>query len=170
MKIVDYLVQENDPNEYDKSLLHKPLFDVNMRLFRTSPFFRQLIMDIVNYMDAHLNMTFEDYAAPKGISGANLAIPYNIIGYKHQGKNKFCINPCIVRKSQDGFTTETNCGSLKLEKGIKVFRHAQIDLDYYDLKGMKCIEKNISRFEGGFIIQHEVDHNLGLCITDKELK
>lgn len=170
MKVTDYLVQENIAEEFDKSILHKPLFDVNMRLFRSSPFYRQLIMDVVNYMDAHLNMTFEDYPNPRGISGANLGIPFNVIGFKHQGKNKFCINPKITKRSKEVVETTTNCGSFRLKQDIKVLRSVMIDLEYYDLKGQKTMERNISRNEGGFVIQHEVEHGLGLCVTDLEIK
>lgn len=166
--ITDYLVQEYDPEE-DKSTLHRALFNVNMKKFRTSPIFRQLIMDAVNYMDSHLKMTFKDYTAPRGVSGANLAIPWNIIGYIHRGKNKFCINPRIIGYSKDGVESETNCGSFRLEKPIKVFRHNTIDLEYYDLKGHHMVEKHIGRFEGGFVVQHEVAHNYGICITDQDV-
>jgi len=169
-RIIDYLVQEYDAEEFSRETLHRPLFDVNMRLFRSSPFYRQLVMDTINYMDAHLNMTFEDYPAPRGVSGANLGIPWNIIGFKHQNKNKFCINPRILNRSTEGVVTETNCGSFRLEKAVKVFRSDYIDLEYYDLKGQRIIEKNIGRYQAGFVIQHEVDHNCGVCITDKIVK
>jgi peptide deformylase len=171
MRITDYLVQEFDENEYDKTILHKPVFPVNMRLFKTSPFFRQLIMDIINYMDSHLNMTsFEDSTgAPMGISGAKLGVPWNIIGYKNKGKNKFCINPKITRYSADKIETDTNCGALRLKANIKVLRANLIDIEYFDLRGQRTIEKNIGRYEGGFIIQHEVEHNFGICINDKEI-
>jgi peptide deformylase len=167
-KIVDYLVQENDPNEFDRSILHRQAFDVNMRLFRTSPFFRQIIMDIVNYMDAHLNMAFEDYPAPRGVSGVTLGFPFNVIGFKNKNVNKFCINPKIVRVSAETLTQETNCGSLRLAKPVKVLRYAQIDLEYYSLKGDKVVELNIGRQDGGLTIQHEVAHGLGLCATEQQ--
>ena len=167
MRITDYLVQEFDPNEYDKTILHKPAFKVNMRLFKTSPFFRQLIMDAVNYMDSHLNMTFEDNTgAVLGISGVKLGIPWNIIGYKNKGKNKFCINPKIIKYSDDLSETTTNCGALKLKENIKVMRANLIDLEYFDLRGQRTIEKNIGRWEGGYVIQHEVDHLFGILFTD----
>lgn len=168
-KITDYLVQESFADD-DKRMIHKPVFGVNMRLFRSSPFYRQIVMDMVNYMDAHLNMTFEDYSGQRGIAAPQLGLPLAIIGFKHRGKNKFCINPKIISKSKEGDSTETNCGSLRLAKGVKVFRHNLIDLEYFNLKGERIIEKNIGKWEGGWVIQHEVDHLQGICVTDREIK
>lgn len=167
-RIVDYLVQESDKD--GRNMLHNPVPDVDMRLFRSSPFYRQLIMDVVNYMDSHLSMSYEDNTAPLGISGAKLSVPWNIIGFKHKGKNKFCINPKITRYSTEGTETTTNCGALKLKQDIKVLRSNLINLEYFDLKGQRIIEKNIGRYEGSFVIQHEVDHNLGVTILDREIK
>lgn len=169
-RITDYLVQDYEDTEFDKSTLHKPSFNVNMRIFRTSPFYRQIIADVINYMDSHLSMIYEDNSTPLGISGAKLSIPWNIIGFKCKGKNKFCINPKILKVSKDTTETTTNCGALRLKKDIKVLRYNLIELEYYDLKGQRIVEANIGRYEGAFIIQHEVDHNLGICITDKEIK
>jgi len=169
-KISDQVVQEDDKNEFDISVLKNPVFPVNMRLYRTSPFYRQIIMDCIQYMESHLNMTFEDYHNQRGISGAELGLPWNIIAYKHGQKKKFCLNPKIIRRSDEGVETETKCGALKLDKGIKVFRHSFIDLEYFDTRGQKIVEKNIGRNEGGFTVQHSVDHNYGIGIRDREIK
>ncbi len=163
-RIADYLIEPNN------AMLHSPVPDVEMPKFRTSPFYRQLIMDIINYMDAHLNMTFEDYPSPRGVSAVTLAIPFNIIGFKHRGKNKFCINPKIIGRSKDVIESGTNCGCFRFKEDVKVFRHSTVDLEYHDLKGQRTVEKNIGRYEGGFVIQHEVDHSCGICITDREIK
>ena len=167
MKISEQVVQED---ELENSTLKNRVFDVNMRLFRTTLFYRQIIMDCIQYMDSHLNMAFEDYHNHRGISGAELGLPFNIIGYKQGNDKKFCINPKIINVSKETIETETKCGALKLEKSVKVYRHTFIDLEYFDTKGQKIIEKNISRNEGGFTIQHEVDHNMGIGILDREIK
>lgn len=171
MKIGEQVVQQDDPNEFDDSTLKNPLFNINMRLFQCSPFYRQIVMDCVQYMESHLNMNFDDYHNHRGISGAELGLPWNIIAYKTGMKKKFCLNPRIIRKSEDGVFSETSCGALmKLDRKVKVFRSSTIDLEYYDLKGQKIIEKNIGRHEGGFTIQHEIDHNCGISILDREAK
>ncbi len=171
MKISEQVVQQDDQYEFDDSTLKNPVFNVNMRLFRCSPFYRQIIMDCINYMESHLNMNFEDYHNQRGISGAELGIPWNIIAYKVGIKKKFCLNPRILRRSDDLAQTETSCGALmKLGRKVKVSRATSIDLEYYDLKGQKIVERNIGRSEGAFAIQHEVDHNCGISILDREVK
>lgn len=171
MKIVDYVVQDLDPQEFTRETLHRRTFDVNMRLFKSSAAYRQIIIDITNYMDNHLKMNFEDYQE-RGISGASLGLPFNIIAYKLKGNHRFMINPKIVRRSKDMVETKSNCGSLKLAETISVMRHRLIDVEFYDRRGHKSQESNIGRDQGGFTIQHEVDHNLGVMITDrhKEIK
>jgi len=169
-RITDYLVQGNNADEFDRGILSRKATPVNMRLFRSSPFFRQLIMDVVNYMDSHLSMTYDDNAAPMGVSAVTLGIPWNIIGYKHKGRNKFCINPKITKYSTDNTETSTNCGALRLNQDIKVLRSNNIDFEYFDLRGQRVVEKHVGRYEGAFVIQHEVEHGLGVCITDKEIK
>jgi len=170
MKITDFLVQEYDPNDKGKGILHKEATDVNMRLFKSSAFYCQLIMDVINYMDSHLSMTYEDCTAPLGVSAVKLGVPWSIIGFKCKGKNKFCINPRIMRYSPEMTEASTNCGALRLKQDIRVKRANLIDLEYYDLKGQRIVEKNIGRYEGSFVIQHECDHILGICITDREIK
>lgn len=171
MKIGEQVVQQDDSQEFDDSTLKNPVFPVNIRLFRTAPFYRQIIMDCIQYMESHLNMNFEDYHNHRGISGAELGLPWNIIAYKIGMKKKFCLNPRILSRSNDGTTTETSCGAMmKLGRKVKVFRAARIDMEYYDLKGQRIVEKNIGRVEGGFTIQHEVDHNNGISILDREVK
>lgn len=165
MKCCDYMVQELNSEEFDRSILHRKLFPVNMRLFKSSGTYRQIIMDVVNYMEQQLKTTYEDYSFPQGISAANLGIPWNIIAFKIKGTIKFMINPLITRNSPEMIETTTNCGSLMLSEKVKILRHKIIDVEYYDLKGMKCVEANLSRVEGGFTIQHEVDHGLGLTIV-----
>lgn len=166
-KISDQVVQEDEENN---STLKTPTFDVNMRLFHSSIFYRQIIMDCIQYMASHLNMTFEDHNSPRGISGAELGLPWNIIAYKHGTNKKFCINPKIIKKSKELVETETKCGALKLDKGVKLQRHMFIDLEYFDTKGQKIVERSIGRNEGGFTIQHEVDHNMAISILDREIK
>src|SRR4051812_32322487 len=106
---IDYLVQENIDDEDDKEILHKKSCTVNMRLFRSSPVFRQIIFDVINYIDNHLDMHYSDGYNPQGISAVKLGIPWNIVGFKNKGKNKFCINPKIIRYSKDVVSSTTGC-------------------------------------------------------------
>ena len=90
MRNYDYIVQEREP-EFDRSVLHRKLFPVNMRLFASSAPYRTHILGIISYMEWVMSQTWEDYQSNPdggtyGISGANLGIPYNIIGFKVKGE------------------------------------------------------------------------------------
>lgn len=152
--------------EDDDDVLHRQLFDVNMRLFDTNKKYRRLILSIVKYMKKVAKKKFKDYTAAKGISGANVGIPFNIIGVRGDNDWTFFLNPTYLKKSRGIMTTKSNCGSLCLKKPIKVKRHAWIEIMYYNLKG----EKKIDYFNGsyGYTIQHEMDHNNGILIINRK--
>jgi len=160
--IEKFIVQDKEDGD---DILHNELFNVNMRLFNTNKKHNKLILNIVNYMEKIAKKKFKDYTSAKGISGANVGVPFNIIGVKNK-KNKwdFFINPTYLKKSPIKKTVKSNCGSLCLEKPIETDRCVWIKIEYYDLKGQKKIEY----FSGpyGNTIQHEIDHNKGILITD----
>jgi peptide deformylase len=103
-------VSENDP------ILRKQLFDVPMRLFRNNYSFKHVILDIISHMKATLNSKYDDYPEVKGISGANVGIPYNIIVIKVGEANKVFINPLMgIRDKEEVVEVESNCGSIVLK-------------------------------------------------------
>jgi peptide deformylase len=170
-----------DVDERESEVLHRRLFNVNMRLFQNNPDYRDVIKKVIAHMKAVITSQFYDYPVLKGLSAANVGIPFNIIAVVEKDDlpkdagvmeinkyTRFCINPVIVRKSRKKRTVKSNCGSMNLTKPVEVERHEWIKLEYYDIEGRKHIE----RFEGrvGSTIQHEVEHNLGVLITDKEVK
>lgn len=165
MEISDFLIQELMDNEFDKSTLHVPLFKVNIRLLKINKYFFNLINSVIEYMSFILNTKFGGYTQAKGISGANLGIPWNIIGIHHNNKNIFFINPVITKKSEETKLVKSNCGSIRLKELIDVNRHIWIDLEYYDIKGNIHHNRFFCK-DGGYTIQHEVEHNLGILITD----
>jgi peptide deformylase len=64
--------------------------------------------------------------------------------------------------------TDSNCGSIRLEKPIKVGRYAEIEVEWYDEEGKFHKEwRNIET--GSLTIQHEIDHNLGILITERQV-
>jgi len=77
-----------------------------------------------------------------------------------------CLNPVIVEKSTYVVSTKTNCGSLRLEKPIRVMRSDWVVLEYYDLEGNLRRSERLYGHHGGYTVQHEVDHNRGVLITD----
>ena len=170
----DYIVQEREP-EFDRTVLHRKLFPVNMRLFASSAPYRQHILGVISYMEWVMAQQWEDYQSNPdggtyGISGANLGIPYNIIGFKVKGGGmRYMINPQIIEHSNDQGETKSNCGSIKLLAKIPVKRHKWIKVKFYDVNGIEREEKLTAK-TGAYTVQHEVDHCLGVLITDRYLK
>jgi len=162
--IRNFIVQDS---EDDNDILHRKLFDVNIRLFNDNKKYRKLILSIVSYMKKVAKKRFKDYTPAKGISGANVGIPFNIIGVLNKNnKWYFFLNPEIINRSAKEEATLSNCGSLLLKNSIKVKRYKWIELEYYNLKG----QKRSTYFNGKYCytIQHEVDHNNGILITSRK--
>jgi peptide deformylase len=61
---------------------------------------------------------------------------------------------------------KSNCGSILLKEPIKIKRFKRISVAWYDVNGNYHMED----FKGqvACTIQHEIEHNLGILITDKE--
>ena len=167
MRNVDWLVQDlhDIDSKEDRRILHEKLFDVNMRLFRGNKAYKNLVLGVVAHMEGLLGQKPIDYTPIKGISGANVGIPFNIIGFIKNGIKTMMLNPKIVKASQHKTTVLSNCGSLRLVQPIKVERNNLIFLEWYDIEGIKH-QGSFDRQYGGFTIQHEVDHNLGVMIND----
>lgn len=169
LKIEDHITHIDNPE--DLPFLKTKLFDVNMRLFNSSEKYRDIIMWCCEYIQFLAMTEMEGYKKPHGMSGANAGIPFNIIGIvENRGEeNESChimINPKIIGHSVKMEETSSNCGSIRLEKSIKVMRWHEIRITYYDTDG-NFTESVFGRKQGGFTIQHEIDHNLGILITDR---
>jgi len=67
---------------------------------------------------------------------------------------------------------ESNCGSLNLEESIPVERHESVTVKYYPfpIEGEEYAAEFhlpiVETFTSG-TIQHEIEHNNGILITDK---
>jgi peptide deformylase len=159
-------------NEEDRVYLKNIHFPVNMRLFRTSPEYQTIILQQCNYVRLNCLVEKEGYKKPHGMSSANLGLSFNIIGIckNRNTKNEYCqimINPVILKYFGDIIESESNCGSLTLDKPIKVKRYSDILVSYYNEEGVFYLHA-FTRSQGSLTIQHEVDHNLGILITDKK--
>lgn len=148
-------------NEEDRDILTRKGFDVNMRLYKTSSQYYEIIEQIVNYIHWGARTVKQGYKKPHGFSGANAGIPFNIIAL---ADGTVMLNPRII-DHLGRRTSISNCGSLLLEKPIEIARHAWVRVEYYDLAGNK-------RYVDGFLptVQHEIDHNLGILITDRKVE
>lgn len=162
MKITNHVVQLG--HEYD-AVLTDQLFPVDILLYKSSAQYNMLIQSVKEYMEWIMQQTPEDYTPVRGISGANLGIPWNIIGIVYPDGNKVYLNPMIHYYSAEEEIVMSNCGSLRLPEPIPVRRSKEIFWSYYDMKGERH-EAKATRREQGFTIQHEIDHNQGILITD----
>ncbi len=169
-------------NLTDLDILRRRSFDVNMRLYESNAEYQSIIGKIVNFMGRMICMKFDDYAELKGMSGANIGIPLNIIAVKAKSRRGlpkklvgtefpevfFFLNPKIVEHSKKTTVVKSNCGSIDLSSAVKVVRYDWIDLEAYNLVG----EKELERYGRplSFTIQHEIDHNAGVLITDKVVR
>ena len=170
MNISDYLTHID--NKDDKPYLKIPLFNVNIRLLNSNKSYR----DIVNKCCEHIKFCaltkMDGYKLPHGMSGANVGIPFNIIGIvNNRGQeNPYCdimINPKIIEVAGGLKIVESNCGSIRLDKPIRIKRFGNVMVEWDDLDG-GLHKEWFSKEDGGFTIQHEIDHNLGILITDRQ--
>ncbi len=71
----DYVTHIN--NKEDEVYLKTKHFPVNMRLFKTSPTYRDIILQQCNYIRERCLDTIEGYKKPHGMSSANLGLAHN---------------------------------------------------------------------------------------------
>lgn len=161
--IEDYMVQIG---EEQNSMLTRKLHDVNIRLYKNNDCYKNIVRSVVQMMYNILYTNFTNYPSVKGVSGANVGIPFNIIIIKCGRAGWLMINPKIVKKLGDNIEVESNCGSILLDKPIKVLRAQSVVVEYYNLDGNKVVGR-FSKENKGFTMQHEIDHNLGITILDR---
>ncbi len=145
----------------EKDILTRRLFDVNMRLFHANSEYRSLVQCVCDWIRECAMTEAVGYKPPHGYSGANAGIPWNIIAL---ADGTVMINPKIVDNGGGTIRySESNCGSLMLDKPIEIWRWANITVDYFDREGSSC------RVTGYLpTVQHEIDHNNGILITDRK--
>ncbi len=152
----------------DKPYLTTKLFNVNIRLLQTCPPYREIVRECSDYISWRSATELEGYKKPHGMSGANVGIPWNIIAYNCNGATYTMINPIITRSYGKRIKSQSNCGSLILEEPIIIERWEFIDVEYYDLGGNKHRIEKMSREDGCLTVAHEIEHNLGILITDRK--
>ena len=166
---LDYITHINNPE--DQVYLKTCHFPVNIRLFHSSEDYKKIILDQCKYIKKLCLEEKEGYKKPHGMSSANAGLSFNIIGVtmNRNFRSEYCkilINPKILKYCGETIETSSNCGSLTLANPIKVLRSESVIVDYYDIDGINHIEE-FNRDRGGFTIQHEIDHNNGILITDR---
>lgn len=164
----------NIANNDDIPYLKTKLLDVNMRLFHSCLQYKALVLKACEHIEECALHKADNYSHPYGFSGANAGIPWNIIAIVlNRGKSwasaTVMINPVITQYTGEEVEATSNCGSVLAAKAIHVRRNSVVHVVWYDEDGCRC-EGHFGRHSGGFTIQHEVDHNNGVLITDRRIK
>lgn len=156
-------------NELDSIFLRTKTFPVNMRLYKSSAGYYDTVSKAIEHLENLVLEDYEDYSQPKGMSGANAAIPFNIVVTRtvDRASTGVFINPVIISGRGD-YIAQSNCGSIRLPRKIKVKRFQEVEVRYFDVAGTY----HCRWFSGplALTLQHEIDHNNGILITDKEVK
>ena len=171
MRVEDVFTYIKNPG--DTPFLTTEFLDVNIRLFHSNPFYRGIIGQINGALKALALENLEGYGLPYGISGANIAVPLNIIGIVHNRGTKHAfveimMNPRIFAWSAKTEVARSNCGSLRLPEPIPVRRYSTVAVEFFDEEGHHKTKYSLDRAHTGFTLQHEVDHNRGILITERE--
>lgn len=113
-----------------------------------------------------------------GLASTQTGIPLRVFVTQYKDFNSEFINPEILEYSKLMVTEEEGCLSIP-NVLVNVERHHTIKLKYYIIanhsKGLmpdrNVLEEKIEEFSGmeARIIQHEIDHLDGICITDKAI-
>lgn len=169
MKHSDYITHIS--NKQDEVYLKSKHFPVNMRLFHSSKEYRDIILQQCNYIRKMALTQKDGYSKPYGMSSANVGLAFNIVGIvcNRNKKDEYCeimINPDITYRSKETVKALSNCGSVTLDKPISIERNKEVSVSYFNENGEFKL-KVFSRENGSLTVQHEVEHNLGILITDK---
>ena len=166
--IVGSMVQICSP-EFDREILRRKSYNVNMRLYRANESYRKIIESIANHMFDAIGKNWVDYSAEKGVAAPVLGFPFRMIAVSLSTEYKpfVMINPKIFAVSDTMVPGRTNCGAIRLKSTIEVKRPSWISIRYYDLSGTQVVRDRILKTEGGHMIQHEIDHLDGILITDR---
>ncbi len=169
MKVAQVVVQDKEKHD---AVLHMIGGPVNIRLFKNNSAYHKLICNIVNYIKFAGGLKFEDYASIQGISGANVGLSLNIVVINTKDDAETFLNPKIVKASEEMVSCNSNCGSLNLPNKIKILRHRWVVVEYYDMEGKWQSNKfriGDDNAVASATLQHEIEHNLGILVTDKEV-
>lgn len=151
-------------NKEDRDILTRKLFDVNLRLSVASPSYNSLVVECCEYIRYLATHERPGYKKPHGFSGANAGIPFNIIALAN---GDVMINPRIALH-KGVKVSSSNCGSLLLDQPIEINRYEFVIVEYIGYDSFIDRKPEIVRVEGYLpTVQHEIDHNNGILITDR---
>jgi peptide deformylase len=157
----------------DVPYLTTKLLDVNIRLLKCNSEYRELVSQAFRMIGEYALRKAEDYAHPFGFSGANAGIPWNIISYvvgrgTERARSVVMINPKII-SAEGEVIARSNCASVVLPESIPIRRFERITVSWFDLLGEEHTTHH-DRASYSRTIQHEVDHNLGILVTQRSVR
>ena len=158
----DYCTLLKNPDDAD--ILTRQLFDVNVRLFYSSKPYQDIVTRCCEYIRWCAITEKDGYKKPHGYSGANAGIPFNIVGLAN---GNVLVNPYVI-KATGKRVSVSNCGSLLLDKPIKIWRYAHVEVRTLLLNEGPALTE---LFLSGYLptVQHEIDHNNGILIYDRQV-
>lgn len=99
-----------------------------------------------------------------GLSAPQIGVSLRIFVMDYHGVRQAFINPRIRRQSDNETSAEEGCLSLP-GVSCRVTRPKMVWIDYTDWKGVAHQNQKFKKMEAR-IIQHEMDHLVGVLITD----
>ncbi len=106
----------------------------------------------------------EKYGYGRGIAAVQIGKLQRAIYVKTDIFEGMLVNPKIVKKSEKMFWTWDSCFSADIAFFVKILRHFEIEVEYFDRFG----EKKFLRAKGDLseLLQHEIDHLDGKLFID----
>jgi len=169
LKKSDICTNINEPE--DKDILTRPLFAVNMRLFRTSPKYKALVLAACDYIAECCQHEQDGRESYIGFSGANAGVPWDIIAVKRANGTGpiVMLNTALEMSQRAPMKSYESCGSIPNGRTFMVDRDPQVVAIYYNREGQRSSYVS-DGFSESTVIQHEVDHNDGILLTDRAIK
>jgi peptide deformylase len=106
----------------------------------------------------------EKYGYGRGIAAVQVGKLQRAIYVKTDSFDGMLVNPKVVKKSEKMFWTWDSCFSADITFFVKILRHYEIKVEYFDKFG----KKKSLRAEGDLseLLQHEIDHLDGKLFID----
>ena len=103
-----------------------------------------------------------------GLAATQVGVPLRVFVVRYKDFRSEFINPVILSTGDSKSTEEEGCLSIP-NVGVNVERHENIRVSYSVLGEDGNLINKIEEFDDyvARIIQHEIDHLDGICITDK---
>lgn len=106
----------------------------------------------------------EKYGYGRGIAAVQIGTLKRAIYVKTEEIEGMLFNPKIIKKSEKRFWTWDSCFSADIAFFVKILRHYEVEVEYFDIFGKKKLlhaKKNLSE-----LLQHEMDHLNGKLFVD----